>query len=808
MKIKITTLVLLCLITELALGQELTQTIRGIVKDDFSKVPLIGVNVQVNKGDKKYIGQTDIDGNFRFENLPIGRYNIQLSSIGYEPKQLNQLELTSSKELVLNLELTEKVNTTKRITVTAKKKKGTKNSSVSVSGRTFSIEESQRYAGSKGDVARMAQNFAGVQGADDSRNDIIVRGNSPIGVLYRLEGVDIPNPNHYSAAGTTGGPISMLNNNVLTNSDFLSGAFPAEYGNANAAVFDLNFRKGNNEKTEFLGQIGFAGFEGMVEGPISKKKKSSFLVNYRYSALGVFALMGIDFGTGTAIPKYQDMSFNLFFPDNKGYFKIFGLGGISNIDLIQSENSAGDNLFGDNSEDLKYTTKTGVIGINRFQRLNKKTFLKLTVAVDAAQTITNLDTFSFDSFGNVRNFSGKYRENSYQGKYSFNALIQHKFNSRNTIKVGIRFYNNFFSLADSLYLWDKNVQTNQPLGWIQPTNFNGNTNLIQTFISHTHKLSNKTTFTVGLNNAFYIYNKSNSIEPRAGMTFKTSSKNRISFGYGLHSQLPPFRIYFEEFTDSFGNSRRANQDIGFVKSHHFVIANDYSFNSKTRLKVEVYYQSLFNVPIDEKEYEFYSLLNQGADFGVSFTDSLASKGTGKNFGVELTLERFLSKGFYYLATTSVYRSLYTDRYGNQHPTAFDSRYALNLLAGKEFFFKEKTKIKKDKSTKGSLTTDLKFVLNGGKRFTPYDEALSQANGKSEHDRNRIYEGKYPDYYRFDIRIAYKKQSKKSSQELGIDIQNVTNRMNVFSQSYDVETNTYSTTTQTGLFPLAFYRITF
>ena len=211
--------------------------------------------------------------------------------LGYEPTNLYQLEVTSSKEVVLNIALREKVTTTNTVVVTARKDKSkTINQSIKVSGRTFSIEESQRYAGSRGDVARMAQNFAGVQGADDSRNDIIVRGNSPTRVLYRLEGVDIPNPNHFSAAGTTGGPISMLNNNVLENSDFISGAFPAEYGNATAAVFDIGLRKGNDEKFEFLGQMGFAGFELMAEGPLSKKTKASFLVNYRYSALGVLII--------------------------------------------------------------------------------------------------------------------------------------------------------------------------------------------------------------------------------------------------------------------------------------------------------------------------------------------------------------------------------------------------------------------------------------------------------------------------------------------------------------------------------------
>ena len=215
------------------------------------------------------------------------------------------------------------------------------NKMATVSARSFSVEESNRFAGSKNDVARMAQNFAGVQGADDSRNDIIIRGNSPSGVLFRMEGIDIPNPNHFARFGTTGGPISMLNNNVLSNSDFLTGAFPAEYGNAIAGVFDLKMRPGNNEDHEFMFQFGFNGLELMAEGPISKKRKSSYLVNYRYSTLQLFKYMGINFGS-TAVPNYQDASFKLNFPSKRGLTSVFGMGGYSTINILAEEADSSD----------------------------------------------------------------------------------------------------------------------------------------------------------------------------------------------------------------------------------------------------------------------------------------------------------------------------------------------------------------------------------------------------------------------------------------------------------------------------------
>ncbi|MDC1431207.1 carboxypeptidase-like regulatory domain-containing protein, partial [Bacteroidia bacterium] len=464
-------LVLLILISNTLSAQNLTQTIRGTIVDEHTQMQLVGVLVEAYIDSTKSGAITDVDGKFKLKEMPIGRYVLNFSYLGYENTGVSQLEVTSTKETILNIEMMEKVTTTATIIVRARKDKSkTINQMVTVSGRTFSIEESQRYAGSRGDVARMAQNFAGVQGADDSRNDIVVRGNSPMGVLYRLEGVDIPNPNHFSTAGTTGGPVSMLNNNVLENSDFLSGAFPSEYGNATAAVFDLGMRKGNDEKYEFLGQVGFAGLEMLAEGPISKNSKASFLVDYRYSALGFFSLLGLQFGTGTAVPKYQDISFNLHFPDKKGSTKVFGVGGLSSVELFQSQ-EAGENLFRDAQEDLSYTTNTGVLGISRFQKLGDNTFAKITLSADVSQTKTQLDTFATDAIGNIINYSGLYRDNSAQGKYALSAYVQHKFNARNNIKGGIRLYNYFFSLSDSFFRTDNNVLTNQPIGWVQPTNF-------------------------------------------------------------------------------------------------------------------------------------------------------------------------------------------------------------------------------------------------------------------------------------------------------------------------------------------------
>ena len=168
----------------------------------------------------------------------------------------------------------------------------------------------------------MAANFAGVLTSRDNRNDIIIRGNSPIGVQYRLNGIKITNPNHFGAEGTTGGPITMLNTNLLANSDFLTGAFPAEYGNALAGVFDLKLRTGNSEKHEYWAQMGFNGLEFGLEGPFSKKTAATYLAAYRYSLTDIIEKMGVKLKESA---RYQDLSFNLNFPTkkNRGFYIVW-----------------------------------------------------------------------------------------------------------------------------------------------------------------------------------------------------------------------------------------------------------------------------------------------------------------------------------------------------------------------------------------------------------------------------------------------------------------------------------------------------
>lgn len=801
MNFKMTKQLFLLVVTTLFISSfstaQLTQTIKGVVIDEASLAPLVGAKIKLLDTTQTIRTITDFDGEFKLPNVPIGRVNLHVSLLGYEPKTIPNLDLTSGKELVLTITLTETYTTTDEVTISGKKKGEVQNEMASVSARTFSVEASQRYAGSVNDVARMAQNFAGVQGNDDSRNDIIVRGNSPIGVLYRYEGVDIPNPNHFALLGTAGGPVSILNNNVLANSDFFTGAFPAEYGNALAAVFDLKMRNGNNEKHEFLGQIGFNGAELMAEGPISKEKKSSYLLSYRYSTLQLFALMGVNFGSGTAVPIYQDVNFKLNFKNKKGSTSIFGLGGISNVEFEGEEEDGSNNFFTDDLEDLFFYSRIGVLGVKNIYRFNDKTYLKTTVSTSATYNSIARDSLILPEFTNYPT----YRNASLEGKNNINTQLNYKANSRNLFRVGIVADRLFFNLSDSV----RNPLVDEST-WFTLTNYEGATYVVQPFAQWQYKITKNTTLNTGLHHQVLTLNGANALEPRLGLRYQPKNRHGFGLGYGQHAQVPPNRIYFRQLTAEDGSTHIPNRNIGMTKAHHFIGSYDFRISEYIQLKTEVYYQSLYNVPVDIQP-NSYSLLNFGASFTNSFPDTLQNTGTGQNYGVEITLEHFMKNGTYFLLTGSLYESTYQGSDGQTYGTAFNGNFMVNLLGGKEFVFKSKVKEGKTSSSK-SLLIDGRASLNGGQRFTPVDEVASVNAGFPIYDYSRTNEAQYPNYFRIDLRVALRISKPKYTQEWAIDFRNLTNHQNIFTQNFNATTGAWESTYQIGFLPIGQWRIMF
>lgn len=789
---------LLILLCALQLHGQSTQTIRGRVVDEVDNTPLVGVNVVVMGTPESMHGSTtDVDGNYRIESVPVGRQTIKVTYIGYEEQTVANIVVTAGKEVVLNFTLRESVSQLSEVVIiadTKEDKTATNNDLAVVSARSFNVDDTKRYAGALGDPSRMAANFAGVVGGNDSRNDIVVRGNSPTGMLWQLEGLNIPNPNHFGALVSTGGPVSILNNNNLDKSDFMTSAFPAQYGNATAGVFDLRLRDGNNQKREFMGQVGFNGFEFGAEGPFSKKSKASYILNYRYSTLAVFQALGIEFGTGSNTPLYQDLNFKMTIPVNKtSKLTAFGIGGNSEVDLLGSEADLEEDsdLYGSENQDSYPRYRTRVLGIAYETNISSNTFLKATLGYSSTSEYFYSDSLVRNNENEVIERYRRAAADFSTEKYSVNVLSRTKFNSKNSITSG------FTIDALSFDLFNQDIYANLNRDSIR-LDIEDETTLYQFFTTWKHRFNNKLSLNTGLHGQYYGLNEQFTIEPRVSVQYIFNGNNSLSIGYGLHNQVQNITTSYVQTKTASNEILLTNKDLDFSTSNHFVLTYDWNISSNMRMKAEGYYQRLSNIPIEPGSSSF-SALNTGSSFAPSDEDSLVSHGTGRNIGVELTLERFFSQGYYFLVTSSIFDSNYKGSDGVERNTAFNTQYVLNVLAGKEWAL----------GTNGRFfSLNVKLTTIGGKYLTPIDFTSSRQLGRTIYKESQAFTDKQDPYFRTDVKLSYRKEYVKSTLEVSLDLQNVFNTKNIFSQSYNPRTNSIVTQYQQSFFPVPYVRFTF
>jgi hypothetical protein len=761
--------ILISLFITTSVHAQYVQTIRGTIKDKDTQQPLTAVNIILISANPQRISISDEKGNFRFDNVPIGRHEIQISSIGYNSRTIGNIILSSAQESIIEVLLEEKVYQGEEIIVKATQRKDKPiNPMAQVSARSFTVEETERYAGSWGDPARMASNYAGVMSAGEDRNDIIIRGNSPLGLLWRLEGVNIPNPNHFGAFGTTGGPISMLNNNLLKNSDFYTGAFPAQYGNALSGAFDLNLRSGNNEKREYVVQVGLNGFELGAEGPFSKSRNSSYLVNYRYSFLGLMSLLGMNYGPEGTIPEYQDLSYKINILAGKSdIITLFGVMGTSNVGTFDSKkDTISEFTYSDFGQDFTYKSGMMANGVTYSHVINTNT--RLIARLAACQSFSK---YRFDSVS-VADFSTTIINGNslMEWQYTGNVELKTKINNRNFLNVGLNadVYQPHFSdssLVDGVY----------ELG----SKADGTMELYQGFVELNHKFTDNINLYTGLHSQFFALRSSFSAEPRVGLKWSFAKNQSLSLGYGLHSQMQPHELYFKKAYDEVNRTylKSSTEKLGFSQSHHFVLGYDYLIAPNLRFKFETYYQHLFNIPVEHGP-SSVSMINYGADYYIPSYDNLENKGTGRNQGIEITVEKFFSKQYYFLITTSLFDAKYKGSDGILRHSAFDNGYVVNVLGGYEIPLGKNY----------AISISEKFVTAGGKRYTAL-YVTQEANGKYklESDDSKAFENQYPPYLRLDFLITLRQNGKRTTNEWMVDFQNVTNHKNMFYKNVNRDT---------------------
>jgi hypothetical protein len=608
-----------------------------------------------------------------------------------------------------------------------------------------------------------------------------------------MEGIPIPNPNHFDIPGATGGPISIVNNKLLTQSDFLTSAFPAEYSNGVSGVFDLNLRNGNNRKRQYVADIGLMGFEVGAEGPFSKDGKASYIVNFRQSLLGLVD----EFLWVEALPHYRDLSFKMNFPLKKGRISLFGFGGSSRIRGVIDDSASTTPMYKHQMAD-ESGAKTGIMGIKHVHFLGDKTRLISDLSVATSRPYNRLDSMVNDAVTRTIE-NNRFREDRFQ----FSTRISSKLNAKNSIHAGITIENNAveYRFHDEHIIYP--ATGGDSLVMLPPKVFHDNNLiLLRGFTEWKHRFTNALSLYAGLNYMHFFMNNSLVLEPRANIRWKFTEKQAVSFGYGLHSQLHPFfhyliRTYTSEDPWERENYLETNRDLDFTKSHHMAFGYDFSISDDLRFKAEVYRQELFEVPVERRASHF-SLINIGAGLIDPRVDSLVNEGSGRNKGIEFTLEKFLSNRYYFLLTASLLDSKYKGSDGILRNSAFNSNYNFNVLVGYELPVRDNS----------AFDFNIRFVAAGGRRFIPLDKERTIQQKEAVYRYDQAYEPRLADYYRLDTRAGYKHNGPKVRHEIGMDITNVTNRPNEWEKRYDEHSNRIEMIYQQGIFFYVFYRINF
>ena len=733
--------------------------VKGQVIEEESGTPIAGVIIHIPER-HKYLGTSNQKGEFEI-TLEGGRKVINFTLLGYTPTVV-EVDVRSITGY-LSIELESSPIEIKDVNVIATRPEP-------IGARKFKPEQANRYAGSLGDPARMVRSFAGVQALNDGRNDIIIRGNSPLGLQWRIDGFEIPNPNHHGGMGLTGSAVTLLNTNLLSNSDFYLGGWEANLSNAISGIFDLNMRGPNDIKDQsYWFQTGWNGFEAGTEGNFDKNNKTSYLVDYRYSFLDVIEKLGLSMDF---VPAYQDFTFKTTTQINEKHaLEVLGIWGDSDM-LIE-----GIDEYPTMPEKINTGSTTILAGVTHQFKIKKNE------SITSKLSYVNSDVYSEV----IDNNKPLWRENSKEGKYSFNSEYRLRLKASQVFTAGV-----IYDLYDINYNEWSDVDDT---GFREISDEEGYLSFIRGFAQYQKYIANKIKATIGLSSSYLTLNGSYAIEPRFSFKYRFNSAESLTLAGGCYSQMQARPIYFTRDNDGV----ETNRDLGFTKNVQAILSYNWAFHAKWNLKAEVYYQYLYNIPVVNDPNSTLSTLNLGADYYLPRLDSLINKGKGYNYGLEVTVERYFQNHFYMLANGSLYSSKYSTGFNKtKYSTTFNGNYSFNLTGGYEWIFKKGN----------ALLFDLKGSFAGGQRYTPLDRDASIAAGKEILDYTKTNTEQLSSYLRIDFKITYRVNAPKCIYDFSIDLQNLTNHQNPYFVDYnftasDVEQIAYN---QQSFMPLFTFKI--
>ncbi|WP_338812593.1 carboxypeptidase-like regulatory domain-containing protein [Bernardetia sp. Wsw4-3y2] len=760
-------------------SQTLTQTISGKILEEGTGQPVPFANVIILDIEPLMGVTTDSAGNFKIKNVPIGRHILQVSYVSFQTRQMEVI-VNSVNETVVEMRLKDDGFELEGVVITAQEEHGTpQNAMILSGGRTLSMEEARRYAGGFDDPARLASAFAGVATSEIDNNGVVVRGNSPKGMLWRIEGVEIPNPNHFADLETFGGGgLTALSSHLLANSDFLLSAFPAEYGNALSGVFDINIRNGKTDKRSHAFQVSALGVDVASEGAFKQGKEASYIFNYRYSMLGLISPLLPENAGGT---NYQDFTFKINLPTKKaGTFSIWGISALDKSGQFVQEDST-EREYESDFEEADNKQYMGAVGLNHRIHLGKIGYLNTNFTSSGSGISIKTSRLNIET--DILQPSNKIKNN----------LLKHTFSSYLNVQLGKKHINRT-GIITNLLQYDIELKQKQKTDNLETlVKSNDQALHFQAYTQSLIDISPNFTMNIGSHFQYLAITEKFSIEPRLSFEYRLPKKQTLTFGYGLHSRVEPLYIYLVKDRNT---SEYLNKDLNFTKAHHFTLGYQKMLSSTLRLKVETYYQELFNVPVIANTSS--SLINLTQSWFIN--DAFVNKGKGRNYGIDITAEKFLDKGLFYLFTLSLFNSTYQGGDKVWRDTRFNQQFVSNFLVGKEWSVGNKNN--------NVLGLSLRIAYQGGQRIMPVDYATSISNQEIVFDENRAFEEQKPNPFLTHVSFNYQKNKSKHRSIWSLQVLNALGAKEFYGYQYNFRTNRIDKDQQTLVIPNIAYKIEF
>ncbi|HIP37288.1 MAG TPA: TonB-dependent receptor [Crocinitomix sp.] len=762
------------------------QTVRGVIKETFTEMPIEGVVVKLLDGNETK-GETisNANGEFEFKNVQLGHYDILFKHINYKSFILPSINVSVSKETVLEVTMRALPKQLKMVEVNPVKERGTPNNEMSVSS-VFSIHpnDAKRIAGGLDDPIRVAGTLPGVTSATGfSANFISIRGNSPRSLKYYMAGIELPNPTHFARIGSSGGTFTIFNLDLLDKSDFYTAAFTAQYGNSVGGVFDVKFRSGNTQKHEFNLQVGTLGANFGAEGPLSKKHKASYIFNYRYATVSLGRV------SNPSTPTYQDLNFNITVPlKRNAKLQFFAISGMSD----RTREGISDSTKWTQSLDrttLYLASSTATLGTTYKKYINSNNVFNMALIGAYTKQADNKDYIQ-DDYSILHQ-----RINEYTSKpISASMSLKHKFGLRHKNITGLSFTSTYHQWMAEKYSFIDSTQYVLMDG-------NGRSNLFKVYSQSKISITEKFDVVAGIFYLMYDVNNKQSLEPRLSLNYKVNDRHSIAASFGKHSQVENYATYLYQTTIGANEIIYPNKNLDFVKAYHYVLSYKGKVFTNHLLRVEVYYQDLWNVPSDTGSFSTINL-RELQDLRL-----LTNNGTGQNYGIDLGFERYTDNGLYYIFNTSIYRSLYTAGDGVKRSTAYDNKYNLKFIIGKEYKLKASVSKKNiEKYRAFSWNTNLNIL--GGQPYTPLDLNLSKLEQETVYNESLAFSEQGKTLVFLDFNFSYTINKKGRKTVWALQIKNLFSNGQAIFREYDTVANKEIEIKSTAFFPNIYYRLEF